>query len=118
MSSQLLAKLKSDRYANFLGIQIKRSTGYAQANLTVAEQCLISMALRTGLIFRSLMRHLLPLQLVNQTAVALSFHIAYDDQSKLTRACRGCGRELRKSTALYKIVVKATIDARSPYVKV
>jgi uncharacterized protein (TIGR00369 family) len=36
-----LAKLKSDRYANFLGIQItKIERGYAQANLTVAEPML------------------------------------------------------------------------------
>jgi acyl-coenzyme A thioesterase PaaI-like protein len=37
-----LAKLKSDRYTNFLGIQItKIERGYAQANLTVAEPMLL-----------------------------------------------------------------------------
>ena len=37
----VLAKLKSDRYASFLGIRIiKIERGYAQENLTVAEQML------------------------------------------------------------------------------
>jgi acyl-coenzyme A thioesterase PaaI-like protein len=56
----VLGKLKSDRYSNFLGIQItKIERGYAQANLTVAERMLnFNGFAHGGLIFSLAMQHL------------------------------------------------------------
>jgi len=78
--SSVLAKLKSDRHASFLGVQItKIERGYAQANLTVAERMLNFNGFAHGGLIFSLAdaAFAAACNADDQTAVALSFHIVY-----------------------------------------
>ena len=107
----VLAKLKSDHYASFLGIQItKIERGYAQANVTVAERMLNFNGFAHGGLIFSLAdaAFAAACNSFNQTAVALSFHIAYRRPVQVnTRLVAEAVEESSgKSTALYKIVVK------------
>ena len=109
-------KLKSDRYSSFLGIQIiKIERGYAQANLTVAERMLNFNGFAHGdLIFsRADAAFAAACNSYDQTAVALSFHIAYRRpvQVNTQLVAEAVEENPGKSTALYKIVVK-TDDQR------
>jgi len=73
-------KLKSDRYANFLGIEItKIDRGCAEARLTVAERMLNFNGFAHGGPIFSLADAAFAAasNSFNQTAVALSFHTAY-----------------------------------------
>jgi len=112
----VLAKLKSDRYASFLGTQItKIERAYAQANVTVAERMLNFNGFAHGGLIFSLAdaAFAAACNSFNQTAVALSFHIAYRRPVQVnTRLVAEAVEESSgKSTALYKIVVK-TDDQR------
>ncbi|HYC20926.1 MAG TPA: hotdog fold thioesterase [Candidatus Bathyarchaeia archaeon] len=112
----VLTKLKSDRYASFLGIQItKIERGYAQANLKVAERMLNFNGFAHGGLVFSLAdaAFAAACNSFDQTAVALSFHIAYRRPVQVnTRLVAEAVEESSgKSTALYKIVVK-TDDER------
>lgn len=113
----VLAKLESDRYANFLGIQItKIERGYAEANLTVAEPMLNFNGFAHGGLIFSLAdaAFAAACNSFNQTAVALSFHIAYRRpvQVNTRLVAKAVEESSGKSTALYKIVVK-TDDQRT-----
>ncbi|MGD0327341.1 MAG: hotdog fold thioesterase [Halobacteriota archaeon] len=112
----VLAKLKSDRYASFLGIQItKIERSYAQANLKVAERMLNFNGFAHGGLVFSLAdaAFAAACNSFDQTAVASSFHIAYRRPVQVnTRLVAEAVEESSgKSTALYKIVVK-TDDQR------
>ena len=109
--SSVLAKLKSDRYASFLGIQItKIERGYAEANLTVAERMLNFNGFAHGGLIFSLAdaAFAAACNSDDQTAVALSFHIAYRRPVQINTQliAEAVEESSGKSTALYKIVVK------------
>ena len=75
--ARVLAKLKSDSYASFLGAQItKIERGYAQAVVTVAEHMLnFNEVAHGGFIFSLADVAFAPaFHSSNQTAVALSLH--------------------------------------------
>ena len=112
----VLAKLKSDRYANFLGSDHKDRAGVRSANLTVAEPMLNFNGFAHGGLIFSLAdaAFAAACNSFNQTAVALSFHIAYRRPVQVnTRLVAEAVEESSgKSTALYKIVVK-TDDQRT-----
>ena len=112
----VLAKLKSDRYASFLGIEItKIERGYAQANLTVTERMLNFNGFAHGGLIFSLAdaAFAAACNSFNQTAAALSFHIAYRRpvQVNTQLVAEAVEESSGKSTALYEIVVK-TDDQR------
>jgi len=112
----VLAKLKSDRFASFLGIRIaKIEQAYAEANLTVAEQMLNFNGFAHGGLIFSLAdtAFTAACNRYDQTAVALSFHIACRRpvQANLRLVAEAEEESSGKSTALYEIVAK-TDDQR------
>ena len=114
--ARVLAKLKNDSYASFLGARItKIERGYAQAVATVAEHSLnFNEVAHGGFIFSLAdVAFAAACNSFNQTAVALSFHITYRRPVTIgTQLIAEASEESSgKTTALYKIVVR-TNDQR------
>jgi acyl-CoA thioesterase len=114
--ARVLAKLKSDNYASFLGVRItKIERGYAKAEVTVTEHMLNFNKVAHGGFIYSLadVAFAAACNSYNQTAVALSFYITY--RRPVTIGMRliaeGSEESSGKTTALYKIVVR-TDDQR------
>jgi acyl-CoA thioesterase len=109
--ARLLAKLKSDSYASFLGVRItKIERGYAKAEVTVVEHMLNFNEVAHGGFIYSLadVAFAAACNSYNQTAVALSFHITYRRPVTIgMRLIAEASEESSgKTTALYKIVVR------------
>ena len=109
--ARVLAKLKSDSYASFLGVRItKIERGYAKAEVTVAERMLNFNEVAHGGVIYSLadVAFAAACNSYNQTAVALSFHITYRRPVTIgMRLIAEASEESSgKTTALYKIVVR------------
>ena len=109
--ARVLAKLKSDNYASFLGVRItKIERGYAKAEVTVAEHMLNFNEVAHGGFIYSLadVAFATACNSYNQTAVALSFHITYRRPVTIgMRLIAEASEESSgKTTALYKIVVR------------
>ena len=109
--ARVLAKLKSDNYASFLGVRItKIERGYAKAEVTVAEHMLNFNEVAHGGFIYSLadVAFAAACNSYNQTAVALSFHITYRRPVTIgMRLIAEASEESSgKTTALYKIVVR------------
>lgn len=109
--ARVLAKLKSDSYASFLGVRItKIERGYAKAEVTVAERMLNFNEVAHGGFIYSLadVAFAAACNSYNQTAVALSFHITYRRPVTIgMRLIAEASEESSgKTTALYKIVVR------------
>jgi acyl-CoA thioesterase len=109
--ARVLAKLKSDSYASFLGVRItKIERGYAKAEVTVAEHMLNFNEVAHGGFIYSLadVAFAAACNSYNQTAVALSFHITYRRPVTIgMRLIAEASEESSgKTTALYKIVVR------------
>jgi len=114
--ARVLARLKSDSYASFLGARItKIERGYAQAVVTVAKHMLnFNEVAHGGCIFSLAdVAFAAACNSFNQTAVALSFHITYRRPVTIgTQLIAEASEESSgKTTALYKIVVR-TDDQR------
>jgi acyl-CoA thioesterase len=114
--ARVLAKLKNDSYASFLGARItKIERGYAQAVVTVTEHMLnFNEVAHGGFIFSLAdVAFAAACNSFNQTAVALSFHITYRRPATIgTQLIAEASEESSgKTTALYKIVVR-TDDQR------
>src|SRR5674536_255414 len=108
---RVLAKLKSDSYASFLGVRItKIERGYAKAEVTVAERMLNFNEVAHGGFIYSLadVAFAAACNSYNRTAVALSFHITYRRPVTIgMRLIAEASEESSgKTTALYKIVVR------------
>jgi acyl-CoA thioesterase len=109
--ARVLAKLKSDSSASFLGVRItKIERGYAKAEVTVAERMLNFNEVAHGGFIYSLadVAFAAACNSYNQTAVALSFHITYRRPVTIgMRLIAEASEESSgKTTALYKIVVR------------